>query len=204
MLVSRPTLPWTKTGFTLVELLTGLAILSVLVSVGAGVKAGLDRRVLESRARAELTLLAQVLESYAYAYGDYPWTGDCPPLSLSTLGDGVVNPDAAEVKLFNALMGRLNPQLQRFSGAVRLEVARFSLLHSVPEGNSFEGEALSALLDPWGRPYVYQYRGRSEAKWRLKGYVLYSKGPDGLDTPGMEGNFDENLEPNLDNVYPPR
>lgn len=204
MPVFKPALPPTKAGFTLVELLTVLAILSVLVSVGAGVKGGLDRRVLESRARAELTVLAQALESYAQAYGDYPWTGDCPPLSPSSESELVLSPDAAEVKVFNALMGRLNPQLQRFSGAVRLDLTRFSLVRPVSEGSTPPSEVLSALLDPWGRPYVYRYRGRTEEDGWRNGYLLYSKGPDGRDASGAGGSFDENAEPNLDNVYPAR
>jgi general secretion pathway protein G len=59
-----------------------------------------------------------------------------------------------------------------------------------------------ALVDPWGRPFVYVYKTPA-AGWSNSGFVLYSVGPDGSDFSRLTtGGFpDATPEANTDNIH---
>ncbi len=55
------------------------------------------------------------------------------------------------------------------------------------------------IVDPWDQPYAYAYR--SEVPWTNAGYVLYSKGRDGLAAELLLGGAIDELAPaNADNI----
>lgn len=197
----RRLFPPSPAGFTLVEILLGLSILALLTSASLGIRAGVDRRVLTLRAASELIAIQQSLESYRRDHGDYPMTGACPTLTLGD-GAGVPATATAEVKLFNALCGRLSPSLGASRGRVRLDLERLSLVPGAPLPAIGEsGEVPNALVDPWGRPYVYRYRSAPRARWNAPSFLLYSLGPDGGESPPVDGVPDFSAGDNVDNVY---
>lgn len=163
-----------RAAFTLLELLAVIGIIAVL----AGIVIGTGRRATETgkvaRAKAELAALAVALETYRTHYGDYP----------RAAADTTATESGAGQALYAALLGWRGPQL----GAARLATARRALIETArftlakPDADAPDNH----LLDPWGQPYRFAYRG--SADWRAPGYVLCSAGPDAEATLPLPGN----------------
>jgi len=165
--------------FTLIELLTVLAIVAILSAIvlGAGRRATEAGRI--SRARAELAALAAALEGYRRQHGEYPVTGDA-------------------AVLLQSLIGRQGPTQAAISSRLRLDLTRF-----VTDADKDPFSAADAVLvDPWGQPYRYVYKVPA-AGWTNPGYVLYSIGPDGRDAPALlaGGEPDAAADANRDNLH---
>ncbi len=179
--------------FTLIELLTVIAILLVLGGIALGAISGVKQRANIARARSDLAALAGALEEFKRFYGDYPQLGafvqaTATPTS-TTAGPGV---GTVQARLFNCLTGCFGPKAfaatDRLNGPNFLDVGRFSingtLLNTflVPTNNPpnppFKQEQNVCLLDPWGRRYIYYYKNASNpGAWQATSYVLYSAGP---------------------------
>ncbi len=166
-----------RTGFTLLELLAVLAIIAIL----AGLVLGVGRRVIESgkiaRAKSELIVLAAALEAYRRNYGDFPQTDD-------------------EARLLQSLLGRRGPLNHELAGRALIETSKFTTAGSLdPFANNS-----AVLIDPWDQPYIYAYK--SQTPWTNPGFVLYSIGPDGADSPTLlTGGFIDPAPPeNADNL----
>lgn len=206
--------------FTLLELLTVVAILALLASISFGVIRSTKQRVHMARAKAELALIVQALEDYKRHYGDYPQTGPSAANSqrvAGTVGPGV---NTAQARLFNALIGVYGPSNfnTRLNGPVCVDITKLSVevpvnnaTFAVAAGSPPAKQAVSnAFLDPWGNRYLYFYKvatvpGRP-AVWTAPSFVLYSTGPDGASTtlPSPAGTFSGTTQTtgdNADNLY---
>lgn len=178
MFLAPPRATHHRAGFTLLELLTVVAILFLL---GALVLTG-GRYVIvrgqTARARAELAVLAGALEKFRTAQGDYPRTDDA-------------------ARFLQSMLGRRGPGNEPLTGAALIEVTRFS----VEEGADPIANPTARLLDPWGRPYSYIYR--TQTPWTNPGPVLSSYGPDGIHAPILlDGGYPDHTQPaNADNLY---
>jgi len=167
-----------RAGFTLLELLAVVAILAIL----SGLVLGVGRRTIESskiaRAKSELSALAAALESYRQSYGDYPQTDD-------------------EARLLQSLIGRRGPQNAALTGRAFIEIAKFTTAGAF---DPFTDSSVE-LIDPWDQRYVYAYK--SQTPWTNPGFVLYSLGPDGTDSPSLlPGGFaDPGPSVNADNLH---
>lgn len=161
-------------GFTLLELLAVIALIVVLtgIVIGAGRRATETGKV--ARAKAELAALAAALETYRAHFGDYPHAAS----------DASATESAAGQILYAALLGWRGPQL----GAPRFATARRALIETARFAPARPGAdaADNHLLDPWGQPYRYAYRG--SADWRSASYVLCSAGPDAAATLPLPAN----------------
>ena len=167
-----------RAGFTLLELLVVVGIIAVL----SGLALGVGRRAVESgkiaRTRGELTVLAAALDAYRRSYGDYPQTDN-------------------EARLLQSLLGRRGPLNHALAGPAFIEAAKFTTAGSL---DPFANDS-AVLVDPWGQPYVYAYQ--SQTPWANPGFVLYSIGPDGADSPALltGGLIDSAPIANADNLY---
>ncbi|MBI2497844.1 MAG: type II secretion system protein [Opitutae bacterium] len=174
-----------RAAFTLLELLAVTALIAIL----AGIVLGVGRRASDAgriaRARAELAALSVALEGYRRAQGDYPRTDD-------------------ESRLLQSLIGKRDPANTAISGRAQLEPARFVIARLAAPGIPVDPFAVvdSALVDPWGRPYVYVYKVPAGG-WANSGFVLCSAGPDGKDSGALlPGGFADSAPPeNADNIY---
>lgn len=169
--------------FTLIELLTVIAVLAILAGliIGAGRRASETGKI--ARTQAELAALGAALEGYKRQYGDYPRTADA-------------------AQLLQALVGKLDPLMRDLhpDGRVQLDVALFTYDPPAdPEEN-----ANVRLVDPWGQPYVYIYK-KQMSPWGRPDYVLVSAGPDGrIDTTLLAGaRLNPDAADNLDNIHAP-
>jgi general secretion pathway protein G len=163
--------PSNSHAFSVLELLTVLAVMAALASlvIGAG------RYAVESsnlaRARGELAAVEIALATYQARCGDFPRTE---------------NP----AELLQALIGRRDPQGRSISIPPMLQLRLFT----VSRGSDPFRDDSAQLLDPWERPYRYIYH--PAATGSVSSYSLYSAGPDGIDSTG-----DRERPENRDNVY---
>jgi prepilin-type N-terminal cleavage/methylation domain-containing protein len=160
-------------GFTLLELLGVIALAGILAGLAFVAADGARNRSHRVQTTAELAVLAQALEAFRAAYGDYPATGtaanDPAGTAASDDGPGI---------LFNALIGRrglLAPNGRERRGFVVLGVHALQTAELPVAGNV--APLANALLDPWGRRYVYCFR--TGAGWTRRTPLLFSAGPDG-------------------------
>lgn len=129
-----------RAAFTLLELLSVIAIVALL----AGIVIGVGRRAVESgkiaRAKAELAVLGAALESYRRTHGDYPRTEE-------------------EAQLLRALLGRRGPVADAvIPGRALIEAARFTIAGDVlldPWGQAYVYAYKTTA--PWSNPSYVLY-----------------------------------------------
>lgn len=190
--------------FTLIELLTVIAIIAILAAITFGVIKGVNERAAVGQAKAELASLSQALEAYKAQYGDYPQTGTgalAPGATALTTG-------STQYLLFNSLAGKLGPKGAAITGKSFIEVSRFSVFSTTATNlpTSTGGVVNNAFIDPWGRLYVYYYRASGTAGANWPGYILLSAGPDGATgittaPNATTGAFTPNATQDADNIY---
>ena len=190
--------------FTLIELLTVISIIAILSAISLNVVKGVKERSSVGLAKAEMAALSQALEMYKLQYGDYPQTG----MSADTVAIPATTPSSSNVqyRFFNALAGKYGPTLASItSGKCFVDLARFSLFSKeavdmpTPTGST---PVANAFLDPWGQTYVYYYKTAGSSTWTSPTYVLFSVGPDGINTdPTTAGVVTYDDANNLDNIY---
>jgi prepilin-type N-terminal cleavage/methylation domain-containing protein len=96
--------------FTLIELLTVIAIIGILAGITLGVVRGVGDQARINRATAELATLASGLAAYKSFYGDYPWVGN--DVNPDAFSPGAFTPSSNDraYNLFRALGGRYSPK----------------------------------------------------------------------------------------------
>ncbi|MFT3828434.1 MAG: type II secretion system protein [Opitutaceae bacterium] len=177
-----------RAGFTLLELLGVIALVGILAGLVFTAADGARERARRAQAKAELAVLGHALEAFRAAYGDYPVTG-----SAENDPSAAASADDSPGILFNALAGRRGPQ-----GTLGHEGRCFisSGAHA-PQRSAWPvvgdtAPVANALLDPWGRRYLYYYR--TGAAWTRRAPLLLSAGPDGaLAPPGELAAWDGSL-----------
>ena len=170
---ARPA-PARSGAFTLLEVLTVVAIIVLLAAIAFTATGGAMERGRRARCRSDLAVLTQALEAYRIHFGEYPQTGAAvsDPSGSADSGDG---PGI----LFNALAGRRGPgaSLVPLEGRCFLQPTAFALqtVELPHSGNS--AQVANAFLDPWGRRYLYFYKCSNN--WIVHAPLLCSAGPDG-------------------------
>jgi type II secretion system protein G len=153
-----------RQGFTLVEMLVVIAIITVLAGlVLAGVTAA-RRHSKEKATEATISRLGLAISRYEMDFGDFPDSGGM---------DGVVGCE----KLLEALKSTAK------SGPY-IETNEFKL-------SDFNRNGCMELADEWGRPFRYQHHKYYKSDPNRRTYRLFSVGADGKeDTPDDIRNWD--------------
>ena len=167
--------------FTLIELLVVIGIIAILSAITLGVVKGVNERAAIGQAKTELAALAQALEGYKRQYGDYPQT------------------TTASVFL-QSLIGKTWPTGSPMLGKQFIEITKFTT-----SADPFS-VTTATLQDPWGRDYLYYYYTLGTPTITMRGYVLFSRGPDNAFTAPLTsgatgGNAQLTAANNLDNIY---
>lgn len=175
--------PVARDAFTLIELLTVISIIGILAAIAFGMMGGVKKKAAISRARTELTVLAQALDAYRLAYGDFPQ-------------------ESKSESMLQALIGKIDPKGKAFSSQRKtlIELSKFTLS---PENTDPFKNAQVTLVDPWDRPYIYYYYQIPSTTGGnpRRGFVLYSEGPDqGSVAPLANGTMPDDTK-NTDNIY---
>jgi prepilin-type N-terminal cleavage/methylation domain-containing protein len=205
-------------GFTVVELLTVMVIISILTAITMSISKFIHTREDTSKALGEMDLIVTALEEFKADYGDYP------PMDND---DGSQSP-YAEQNLLMALTGHArwtqdsfgNPLWETVSMSKKLNdgsavtpgpgekytwgkaYVQLSQLTVDVDPNTESGIKDGAVIhDPWwqsGDPkdsaYLYRYKMRADKvtpasmTWQSTTFLLVSRGPDGLPE-DPESNF---------------
>ncbi len=168
-----------RSGFSLIEILAVLAIVVILVGLTLGLATGVFAKRAETRAEADLMLIAQSLERYRTKAGDYPWVGIPPVQGNQPNGDNTA-------ALLRSLLGYRSvdptrPQLRVEGNFIQANLLDFGESGYDANGNTDPGTTFP--VDPWGNPYLYLYNPtypKASSEWSRPGYILLSAGPDGL------------------------
>lgn len=189
-----------RQAFTLIELLMVIAVILILAGITFGITRGVQNAQARTRAKAELASIAQSLEQFKSTNGDYPWVRGEPEEFAKALlgwmefersdnGARFVEKDSDDVPP-GGPKSFIDPTKLNFTGALP------DTPDQVPQ---------IEFIDPWGNAYIYLYKDSAAGEWNNFGYVLYSSGADGRDTPvdddGILEQSDRDIPENADNIY---
>ena len=167
-------------GFTLIELLMVIAVILILAGITFGISRGVQNAQARTKAKAELATISQAIEQFKSRYGDYPWhqggggdSTDNNKMLLYALTGRMVLADPSPTDNTTEIEAiEITDEAQIDKNPKFLDDSKFSTTKT--------GQLTTNLLDPWGNPYVYRYKGdNSPDDWDVFGYHLYSTGPKG-------------------------
>jgi len=159
-----PYFSYSHRGFTLVEVLTVVAIIVILMGLTLGISGFVQDKAARARAEGEIAAMEAALEQFRIDNGGYPFTDPNGENHLSatnpndvadTMHEGSAPPLAdmrsASELLFRALYG-----VDENGDIVGKTYFNFppSMLEGV-DGDDFNPADVTAILDPWGNPYGY-------------------------------------------------
>jgi prepilin-type N-terminal cleavage/methylation domain-containing protein len=140
--------------FTLIELLTVIAIIAILLGLTLAAYSGVEKTAARARAHSEIQALSTALESYKNDNGIYPIV---PSGSFSSTNDYSQAPDVpgyyenSSAYLFQQLTGQTNFNIMPIAGTKIYDTFTRSQL-----GNNTAGATAPIYLkDPFGNSYGY-------------------------------------------------
>lgn len=153
--------------FTMVEILTVMAIIGILAGITLTVFPTITRKSKISRTQGQLKGLETILELYKEEWGFFPPTkdagGNAPKVLSSSWYNGIVKDNSNKTNLID-----------------NSEMGFATSAETLPNGDTY------MYVDPFGKPYYYQCPGRINTEK----YDLWSTGPDGAH--GTQGIDDDN------------
>jgi prepilin-type N-terminal cleavage/methylation domain-containing protein len=199
-----------RPGFTLVELLTVIVIISILAAITMSVSNIVIRKQYMSKASAEMNTIMTALQQFKAQWGDYPpmdndqgtgspYAEENLLMALTGHARWVHDPSSGQLKWETVSMTKeMNDQTtlpfgEKYNwGQPYIEVDKFTVDKDTTTASGIKDQA--TLLDPWNNPYLYRYKIRNDLvdatnrNWQAASPCLVSRGPDGLpDT--AEENF---------------
>jgi prepilin-type N-terminal cleavage/methylation domain-containing protein len=204
-------------GFTLVELLTVIAIMAVLISLVVGAFTGIKNRVARENTRLMFQALEGALKRYYDDWGAYPWLEEVK----CTVSDPTNLRGDTQIVIMDKADLNFVPPVSYGKGSQATALLYATLNMRVRNGPYLPGSSTQAIekkmttgsstyiclmyADGWGRPIMYapppkavQLDGSRPLLPRLE-----SKGADEFDpTDNLKNyNYDKSLEQDSDTSY---
>jgi len=169
-------------GFTLVELLTVMAIVMILAGLTVGGLSYFNRRMAEDKTRMQLKLISNGLEAYHFDYGVYPPYDDENPeieAEPDTTGGGRVKDGKTDI-LYKALFYDTDDDGLTYED--ENETQEIYVPEMDPSSTNqgwISGSGINVeLIDGFGNEYRYR-RLSNPASMRNPDFDLWSIGADG-------------------------
>ncbi len=138
-------------GFTLIELMTVIAIIAVLAGLTIGVSSYANRNAVESRTKAEIRAMETALEAYKADYGGYP---PMDPTQFDPSGSG--NPKISTDFSTLGSNGWLNIHFVYLAlSGTNTPKAYMTFTPKQISTQTVSGVTYTLILDPNGNPYGY-------------------------------------------------
>jgi prepilin-type N-terminal cleavage/methylation domain-containing protein len=202
-------------GFTLVELLTVMVIISILAAITMGISKLIHTRQDMTKAIGEMDMIANALEEFKNTYGDYPPmdndNGSGSPYAEQNLlaaitgharwsRDPLGNPKWEMVSMAKKLNDGSALPLGKYTwGKAYVELSRLTVDVDPSTDSGIKDGAV--IHDPWWQTgetkdsaYLYRYKSKTDkatpstATWQAISFLLVSRGPDG-EPQDPESNF---------------
>ena len=159
---------FSRTGFTMIELLTVITVIMILAALVLGAAAYVSRKADEGRCQARMQTIKNALEEYKLDYGKYPQGTE-----TTITGETTYN------TLFKVLFSKPivpPPTGGRPSGETRPYLSDTNFLNSSLQ-----------LVDPWGNYFRYKAPGTHNKTM----YDLWPFGPNSVDDSGNATTSDD-------------
>ena len=156
------TAPSNRSAFTLIELLTVIAIIAILMGLLFPAIGTIKESARRTQAKNDVTNIVAAVKQYYTEYGKYPLVEASPttPNSDTVVGDPEATPVADNSALFNTLRSipegindqyKLNPRrIVFFEG----KAATDSLAPRAGFADKQDAQKKGSFFDPWGKQYV--------------------------------------------------
>ncbi len=148
--------------FTLIELLTVMAIIAILAALILSVSSGVFTKAARSRAASEIQAMSTALESYKADNGIYPSTSALTTFTTNAYSTtdvssaGGIYQQSSQV-LYQALSGQVNFQDTPVAGTKAYMSFKANQLGNTTTaaGTASSANTATYVKDPWGYSYGY-------------------------------------------------
>lgn len=163
----------TPRGFTLVEMITVVAVIIILAGLVISVSGLVSQKANRSRADAEIKVMANHLDSFKRDNGTYPRTEDTdkldPRVDASPTSSRYI---LSNLQMYSAVSGDYEPEgspdgKPETNSKVYYSFARTQL--NFTKDNTGNPATIRYVSDPWGNPYGYSTAAAElEAEYRAQ------------------------------------
>lgn len=156
------------TGFTLIEMLTVMAIIAILTGLVIATSGYVNNKAARTRAQGEITEMVSQCESYKTDFGGYPQNKDTDELDPKADANPVTTKSAdryrdANLVLYSALSGDSEPEDEPDGKPEKKAYISFTpnrLNFSKDEAGQIK--KVKFIADPFANPYGYSTMGVAE------------------------------------------
>jgi type II secretory pathway pseudopilin PulG len=184
--------PRPNAAFTLVEMLTVMAVIIVLTGLVLGVNSGVQFKAAKTRAEGEIASLSAACEAYRAENGGYP-RSDVDTDVLDPKVAGVPSSYAkASLVLYSALSGDMDLNSVPDKDAARYFEFRPEMLGATRVGGKIQtvADTVRFIQDPWGSSYGYStIRARDEERYLETARAALSNGAKAPERPSISKGF---------------